>query len=885
MDGPGSRLRFWLPGALYLFWLPVMSSGPLLSHVHQFQVVWPQRLTTPRSRRALPSRWSLYPENMSYVVAAREHRFILHLRKNRDLLASGYTETYTAANGSEVVDQLGELDHCLYQGHVEGHPDSAASISTCEGLRGFFQAGSAVHLIEPLDGEEEGRHALYLEQHLKAKHGTCGVSNVELQHILGPRIAAAFRPRSQLLSQVPRHVELYVVTDSTETQKYGNRDALRSRVLEVVNHVDKLYQALSLRVVLVGLEMWSRNKIVVSPVIEQTLENFQAWRSKELLPQHPNDNAQLISGIDFEGIAVGLATVAAMCSPKVSAGVNQDQERDYFFLASTIAHEMGHNLAMDHDENVHGCYCAALREDGGCVMAASLGIRYPKIFSQCSRADYERFADTPQTECLLGELDTSKLVSDPVCGNKLLERGEECDCGSAQECKNPCCDATTCQLAQGAMCAQGACCDKCQVKPAGELCRAPKDTCDLEEYCDGQRPECPEDTFQENGTPCSGGYCFNGACPTMEEQCHKLWGPGEAVWAGADVCFTFELFPTCMSRPHPKGVDRCTILFCQGGQKPLVRGSCTMKPQGNRCQALLLEQGGAYESVPVGTKCGEGKVCWESRCQDLQVYRSKNCSAKCNGHGVCNHKSECHCHRGWDPPYCTQIGSTMKTGPTSPEASHRTKASRTQPSLTHTTEVQPSDLSREPPEHWLSTGAVVGVVLSMVLLLLLLGGIFLFWSRHKRNADSKTSMGRANPLFLNRTSDKSLGNSRTAAPATEPPGVVSTISPPHRSRLSSPTVTPKKPPPDTPAPMPSAPFQVPVYSRGAPEQLRPAPSTQPLPELKPKQALKPTAPPPVPPVKPGAGKSKSALTQRRARHAPSGPSPGNGHNNLLRARP
>lgn len=63
-------------------------------------------------------------------------------------------------------------------------------------LRGFFQAGSAVHLIEPLDGSgEAGQHALYQAQHLRQKTGTCGVSNTSLESILGPRTSAAFRPR------------------------------------------------------------------------------------------------------------------------------------------------------------------------------------------------------------------------------------------------------------------------------------------------------------------------------------------------------------------------------------------------------------------------------------------------------------------------------------------------------------------------------------------------------------------------------------------------------------------------------------------------------------------------------------------------------------------
>ena len=138
-----------------------------------------------------------------------------------------------------------------------------------------------------------------------------------------------------------------------------------------------------------------------------------------------------------------------------------------------------------------------------------------------------------------------------------------------QDCRNLCCNATTCRLAEGAECAHGACCHECrvsppppaqlrpqvtgwagtkqqawvrlgpaipsvslallgQVKPAGQLCRPKKDACDLEEHCDGLQPACPEDAFQENGTVCAGGYCYGGACPTRTQRCQDLWGPGEA---------------------------------------------------------------------------------------------------------------------------------------------------------------------------------------------------------------------------------------------------------------------------------------------------------------------------------------------------------------------
>ncbi|XP_025735946.2 disintegrin and metalloproteinase domain-containing protein 8 [Callorhinus ursinus] len=798
--------------------LQVAAPSTLLPHVDQYEVVWPQRLpAAPRARRALPSHLDLYPESVSYLLGSQGHNFTLHLRKNRDLVGSGYTETYRAANGSQVVEHPQKQGHCFYQGHVEGHQHSAASLSTCAGLRGFFRAGSDVHLIEPLDGDgEEGRHALYRAEHLQQKAGTCGVSDTSLEKALGPRISAAFRPQNWPLPRDTRYVELYVVTDSAEFQRLGGRTAVRSRVMEVVNHVDKLYQELNFRVVLVGLEMWTHeDQIHVSSNPDTTLDNFLRWRTQNLVGRHQHDNAQLITGVKFTGTTVGLAKVAAVCSQD-SGAVNQDHNLENpIGVASTMAHEMGHNLGMDHDENIQGCYCPVPREGGGCIMAASIGARFPRMFSQCSRTNLEMFMEKPQTACLANAPDPSRLVGDPVCGNLFVERGEQCDCGPPQTCRNPCCNATTCQLSAGAQCAQGACCRGCRVTPAGELCRRPKDACDLEEYCDGQQPVCPEDVFQENGTPCPGGYCYNGVCPMLAQRCQDLWGLGSQV--AVKTCYTYSISPGCQGRlAHGSSrVNNCGILYCEGGQKPLLRASCTFTSHAGTCQALVLEGGAGYEPVPEGTKCGEERICWKGLCQHLQVYRSRNCSAQCNNHGVCNHKGECHCHPGWVPPRCTEPLPHVHTG---------------------------------------SRSLLVGVLVPVVLLVALLAGAVFYRKARShiswRNTAPKTAKGLSNPLFHEGHGVPAKGGA--SAPTTHPS---------QPSRPTASTVTPKQPPPAPPATMSNPPFTVPVYTRLPPYQLSPAPPAKPLPELKPKQGVKPTFPPPLPPVKPGAGGSNPGPLQ------------------------
>ncbi|XP_029414553.1 disintegrin and metalloproteinase domain-containing protein 8 isoform X2 [Nannospalax galili] len=805
-------IHLWLFSALWTGVAP----GPHLSHVEQYEVVWPQRLAEPRSRRALPSHWGLYPENVSYVLGARGHTFTLHLQKNRDLLGSGYTETYFAANGSEVMEQLHGQDHCLYQGHVEGHQGSAASLSTCAGLRGFFRVGSTVHLIEPLDGGEEGQHAMYQAKHLQQKAGTCGVNNTNLDD-QGPRTLGIFGSKSQNwpVPRGTRYVELYVVTDSKEFQNLGSREAVRKRVLEVVNHVDKLYQELNFRVVLVGLEIWNRDKFYISPYANVTLENFLSWRGQDLLGRHPHDNVQLITGIDFIGTTVGLAKVSTLCS-RNSGAVNQDHSKNPIGVASTMAHELGHNLGMNHDENIQGCYCPIPPEDGGCIMTESIGFRFPRTFSMCSQVDLETFMEKPQTGCLANIPDVNQFVGGPVCGNLFVEHGEQCDCGAPQVCRNPCCNATTCQLAKGAECAHGACCHECKVKPAGELCRPPKDKCDLEEFCDGQQPACPEDAFQENGTPCPGGYCFDGSCPTLAQQCQDLWGPG--VQVAAHTCFTYSIPPGCKGSIRSGKFNQCGVLYCNGGKRPQERGYCTFPFHSGQCHALLTDSNtDTYELVLQGTKCGEGKVCWNGHCQDLHIYRSENCSAKCHNHGVCNHKRECHCHAGWAPPHCAELLTDVRTVSGS-----------------------------------LSVGMLVALVI-LVASVVTLAGVIIYRKAQsqvqRRNVAPKPTTGRSNPLFY--MGDRSLPV-KDRFPA--PPELVSTSQP------SRPTVTPKRPPPPPPAMMSSPPLPVPVYAQQVPDLHRPVPPTKPLPKLKPKQ-IKPTFTPLIPPVQPGTGGVMPGVTQ------------------------
>ncbi|NXG00165.1 ADAM8 protein, partial [Sakesphorus luctuosus] len=782
-----------------------------LAHVEKYETVTPREVPVSRGKRDLSASPSIYPDRVLYSVRAEGREYLLWLQKNRALLGQHYTETHYSANGTEITEKPDTQDHCFYQGHVRGHAGSAASISTCRGLSGFFRVNETLFLLEPLEEAVSGRHAVYRAAHLRGKRRTCRESGDTLQYDREPKIPAAmklYRWKSGPIHKGPRYVELVLVADNEEVRKHKDLRTVQNRMKEIVNHVDKLYQPLRLRVALIGLEVWNhKDKIIVSPKPEVTLDNFLTWRESELLRKKPHDNAQLITGIDFHGKTVGLAKKMVMCT-RDSGAVSQDHSTNPIGAASTMAHEMGHNLGMSHDEEVPGCHCPVSKADGGCVMAGSVGLVYPKLFSRCSEQDMWQFLGDPRTSCLLNAPRADELYGGPVCGNLFVERGEQCDCGTPEECSDRCCNATTCQLREGAECAQGECCQDCKVKAAGVLCRASKNDCDLPEHCSGLSAECPEDVFQENGVSCQNGngYCYNGGCPSHGEQCRALWGAVRT--GGRGGC-------PCPPDPRAAGAQGCvsrrdvkcgTLLCLSDNSKPILGSGYFSFGHYSfgrfNCKAVIGEVAAELRLVPTGAKCGEEMVCYAGRCQNLLVYGDKNCSAKCNNHGVCNHRRECHCDPGWAAPYCEQEISGIVTG---------------------------------------SSSVVLAAVLAVLALAgtLLAIGVVLLRARSSQKGSSGTATGLANPLFQEGGRTRGPRRQLSRHDIGQPSLVSSTVAPRGARTLRlghspSPALAPQPP---TPAP-----------------QVKPKPPSKPLPALKGRVLChgEGSSGPPLPPATPSA---------------------------------
>lgn len=195
----------------------------------------------------------------------------------------------------------------------------------------------------------------------------------------------------------------------------------------------------------------------------ETLENFLKYRRDRLVVDHPNDNAQLLTGEIFDNSVVGEAYEGSICSLENSGGVVSDHSTILAIVASTMAHEMGHNLGMDHD--TPDCTC----QDSLCIMTANgSSLHAATHWSSCSVDQLNVALHHGENFCLRNE--PAKLFDSPTCGNGFVEDGEDCDCGLPEYCDNLCCDPHTCKLSQNATCATGSCCDltTCKTATAGK---------------------------------------------------------------------------------------------------------------------------------------------------------------------------------------------------------------------------------------------------------------------------------------------------------------------------------------------------------------------------------------------------------------------------------
>ncbi|XP_071435262.1 disintegrin and metalloproteinase domain-containing protein 9-like [Pithys albifrons albifrons] len=651
-----------------------------VSLLSSYEVVTPQRLG--RERREA-SNSSSVQDKVSYAVEIEGQEYTIHLEKNKELLPKDFTVYTYDKEGKLQLEYPDVQDHCHYQGYVEGTLDSVVAVSTCSGLRGLVTIGNVTYGIEPLDSSSGSKHILYRLDNVKKEPTTCGVSTEgqegeDAEGNAHPSMTQLLRRKRAVLHQT-RYVELFIVVDKEKFEDFGKSETeVREHMVQLANFLDSMYIMLNIRIVLVGLEIWKYENIISTDGgAGDVLANFVQWREKNLVLRRRHDSAQLVLKKGFGGTA-GMAYVGTVCSKSHAGGINVFGRISIQMFASIMAHELGHNLGMNHDDE-RVCNCGA----SSCIMSS--GASGSRNFSSCSAEDFEKLTLNKGGSCLLNVPRPDETYSVPYCGNRLVDAGEECDCGSPKECESdPCCEPGTCRLRSGAECAYGDCCKNCQILPGGTKCRASNNECDLPEYCNGTSQFCQPDFTVQNGHPCHNqeAYCYNGVCQYYDAQCQDIFG--SKAKAAPDICFTEvnskgDRFGNCgfHGRDYKKcsrSNAMCGKLQCENvkampvfGIKPAI--ILTPTTNDTTCWGVDFQLGSDVPDpgmVNEGTKCGNGKICRHFQCVSASVL-NYDCDVErqCHGHGVCNNNRNCHCEAGWAPPYCDSkgYGGSVDSGP------------------------------------------------------------------------------------------------------------------------------------------------------------------------------------------------------------------------------
>ncbi|NXF11073.1 ADA32 protein, partial [Smithornis capensis] len=408
---------------------------------------------------------------------------------------------------------------CHYWGYIDGFPSSAVTLSTCRGLRGLLQFENTSYGIEPLDGSPAFQHLVYRV----SEDGAAGRGQGTQESVTGA--CFLFQPLSAA-AQSPKYLSVYVVLDKALYNYMGSdSNAATQEIIQAFNLVNKMFHPLNVTIVLSSLELWAeRDKILTAVDTDELLQRFLQWKQLSLALR-AHDIAALL-GYRDKGAFMGATALGKACQRDAAATValyhgNVTLES----LSVLLARVLGRSLGMSA-EGSRACSCAGRVCLMGPVALHSSGA---KAFSNCSVRDFETFLRQGRGTCLFHSPRRSRVSprARAVCGNGLVEPGEQCDCGSAEECLHDKCCTNTCRFKRGAKCSSGLCCRGCQFKRKNAVCRPAADAqCDLPEFCSGSSGSCPPDVYVQDGHDCErgSGYCYRGHCQSLDLQCQRLYG-------------------------------------------------------------------------------------------------------------------------------------------------------------------------------------------------------------------------------------------------------------------------------------------------------------------------------------------------------------------------
>ncbi|XP_036924205.1 disintegrin and metalloproteinase domain-containing protein 21-like [Sturnira hondurensis] len=619
------------------------------------------------------------PGWLSYGLRFGGQRHVTHMRRKKLFWPRHLVMMTQDDQGALQVDYPFVPLDCYYFGYLEEVPFSTVTVDTCYGgLIGIMKLDDLAYEIQPLKDSQRFEHVVsQIVAEANATGPTYTLRYKEERRPLFSQVnaRAASRLGSKMYASHQGHFKGCLVSAYSVYTQYNYISKCAKFLVSLGSLIDSMLQGIDIRYYISCLIIYTMREPVYmsnyqvpgSPYHNYYIHNiyniFQPHTTLILIQHGPHDHS-------FEPVLYGLCKNINLLMLGVLS-------RHYFLLSVIATQLTARSFGLYYDEEE--CYC---QRRATCIMG-----RFPLMtdaFSNCSMMHAGNVVNYNRKHCSY-ESDFQYLnrsLTLGLCGNSVVDDGEQCDCGSFKQCySNPCC-TSDCSFTPGSACNTGRCCTNCTYSPPGTLCRSIQNICDLPEYCLGQTFTCPEDVYLQDGTPCSeDGYCYHGNCTDRSVHCKEIFGEGAVN--GPHACYLINKkghrFGQCTSDKNAK------LMSCANSDIHCGRLQCTNVTHLPRLQEHVgFHQSmihryfcfgvdlhlGSYATdvghVRPGTPCGGGYFCDNSVCNGSVAAINYDCHpSKCNLRGICNSKKNCHCHVGWDPPRCIHkgAGGSVDSGP------------------------------------------------------------------------------------------------------------------------------------------------------------------------------------------------------------------------------